>query len=847
MRIVRRLGIAAVLLALVSVGVGFAVLYTADSDFLAGALSRLLGRHVEIGHVAFHFGRRLEVELDRVRIDDASGPDAPPVLEVAHARGVQAWPRLLAGQYVPLDWTLDAPLLRVHPSVSGDSIDLSGLPRLGLAVTDGRVEWKTAAGELWSLQRLKLDAARAGFGTRIEGQASAQLLRGETPISELDTHFSASRDHLNLRGNLAGLELVTLPKGMVSPRGRAQGSFDLTADRAGIRGKTQLTVDRLELALPKYNGPIAPKTAQLSADVDWKNGSLSLELHPLQLDDLVANGSVRLGTGANGRFSADLRLDPFEPGKPDRVSGLNFLTQRFNSWARVKTRIEAGIAEDIHLTVDVPRATLKESLSYDTPMAPEAFVLELRVRDGTYRPKPGESALEHLQGELEIRGNVMDIRRVRMTEDGEALPEINIHLDGMNRLVHLPDDEDHVSGGPGVPLSGLRPMSAAFRASDSQAKDPTVVRFADLDLRLPQLMLPLRAASGELRFPDGGVLAQPVTGIVGGAPAEVSVKWERAADRVEARIHYLDGTVPDTPTVGPRWLAGKVDFTTLHLPDWPFEGLHARLVAERAQVTVTGIEGKLSGGQIQGSGHLDLSQADKAPFDLELGVSDFDPAPVCANFGLPAESVSGRGYVKLQMAGSLHPGGEFGKEGTLSGTLILRDGTVARLPGLVAIARLPSLQGVNGLLGKPLPYRTVQLELALQNGKLAVSDGKLLGPELRILGNGELDLTTPQRQTDFVVALLFLQTLDRVLDQVPIVRNVVLGEDENLIAVYLHLQGPRDDLKVTPLPPAMVQNVVGFASSAVVNGVKSLGRLMRLSGPKSPPPESSPQSSTNNP
>ena len=56
---------------------------------------------------------------------------------------------------------------------------------------------------------------------------------------------------------------------------------------------------------------------------------------------------------------------------------------------------------------------------------------------------------------------------------------------------------------------------------------------------------------------------------------------------------------------------------------------------------------------------------------------------------------------------------------------------------------------------------------------------------------------------------------------------MVLGDDKNLIAVYLRLQGPRDDLTVTPLPPQTVQTIVGFASSAVVNGVKRLGRLIQ--------------------
>jgi AsmA-like C-terminal region len=828
-QIFRRLIVAAVLLALASVGALFAAIYTADAEFVAGALSTLLGRHVEIGRVGVHLGRRLEVDLERVRVTDPADPAGPPLLEVGRATGVQAWPRLLAGQYLPLDWTLDAPVLRVR-SEATSAFDPGALPRLGLRVSDGIVELSTAGGETWSLLGLQLDARRSAFGTRVEGDGSARLTRGDTPVTELALRFSAASDHAELRGTLARLDLAALPKGAITPRGRVAGDFDLRIESNALRGRVDLSAERFVLRVPKLSGPIAPSSARVVADVDWHASQLALELHPLALDDLIATGSMRIGTSPNGRMALDLELAPFEPGRRDRVTPLTFLALRFASWARVKSRIEAGVAEDIHLAIDVPRATAAESLSFDTPIPPNAFVLELRVRDGTYRPRPDMEPLEQMQGELEIRGNVMDIRRVRMTHEGEALPEVNVHLDGMHRLVHLPDAEDHVSGGPGVALAGLAPMSDALRAGVEAGGQPLVLRFEELDLRLPQFMLPVRAASGSLRFPDGGLLADPVAGIVGGAPATFTARWDRAADRVDVDLHYEEGVAPGGPVTGPRWLSGSIASEQLSLPDWPLEDVRAQLTAERAQVTITGLEARLAGGKLEGSGHLDLSRPRRAPFDLDLGVSDFDPRPLCATFALAPASVTGRGYAKAKLSGALRPGGDFATEGALDVHLLMRDGSVDRLPWLVAIARVPSLAGVTGLLGKPLPYRTVDLDVSLAHGKLAFSDGKLLGPELRLLGSGEMDMSKPDKPSDFVVALLFLQTLDRVLEQVPIVRNVVLGDDKNLIAVYLRLQGPRDDLSVTPLPPQTVQSIVGFASNAVVQGVKSLGRLIPLGG-----------------
>ena len=81
-----------------------------------------------------------------------------------------------------------------------------------------------------------------------------------------------------------------------------------------------------------------------------------------------------------------------------------------------------------------------------------------------------------------------------------------------------------------------------------------------------------------------------------------------------------------------------------------------------------------------------------------------------------------------------------------------------------------------------------------------------------------------------LVALLFLETLDSVIGSLPIVRNVILGKDRNLLALYFRLEGPRDDMSVTPLAPERVRDLVGFASSAVMKGVRSLGKLIPSSG-----------------
>jgi len=828
-RLWRRIGLAALVLALTSAALLGLLLYTADAEFVAGALSRVLGRHVEIGAIAFRPGASLEVEIERLRVLETALSDSPPILEVEHALGRQAWPRLLAGQLLPLDWVVHQPVLRLHAAEpdTGLGIDFTRLPRLGLSVRDGEVWYQPRSGDAWVVRGLTLDAKRAGFGTRIEGTASARVARGASALSELALRFSADRSHVEARGTVAGLELAALPLTPLSARGAASGSFDLAYAYKGgsVKGKLDLDFAKLSVRTPALDRPIAPASAKLGLDIDWSGSVLALGLRPLALDDAVANGSFTLDTSSPGRIALDVSLAPFEPGRRDRLNPLTLLGMKIDTWKRVAEQIDAGTVEDIHLRIDVPRTTAAAQLAFDVPLKPEAFELELTARDGIYRPSP-QTRLSEMSGKLEIRGDVLAIRDLHMSEDGGHVPALNVRIDGLARLATLPDDEHEVLGGPGAPLDGLADAIDGLADDDRSNEERATVLFTDLALRYPAFVLPLREASGRLRFPDGGVVADGVRGVLGGAPAELDVKWDPKADQVDVDVRYIAGLAPGQPITGPRWLSATVALDKLVVGDLQLSAVRSKLDAEGVDVRFSEMTAELSGGAVTGSGSMSLGEEGRAPFRFDLEVRGFDAAPLAGAFGLPERSITGTGHAKGHVSGALRAAGRFATDGELEIGVALKDGTISELPVLVALARLPSLSGVSGLLGRPLPHDELTADFKLANGKLEISDAKLLGPQLRMLGSGEIDLATPTKESDLVVALLFLQTLDSVIGSLPIVRNVVLGKDRNLLALYFRLRGPRDDLSVTPLPPERLRDIVGFASGAVMKGVRSLGRLI---------------------
>jgi hypothetical protein len=168
----------------------------------------------------------------------------------------------------------------------------------------------------------------------------------------------------------------------------------------------------------------------------------------------------------------------------------------------------------------------------------------------------------------------------------------------------------------------------------------------------------------------------------------------------------------------------------------------------------------------------------------------------------------------------------------LSLGLELRDGRLENVPAALQLARLPSLQGVRGLFGRPLPYDTITSEVELHAGKLKLEELAIQSPDVRVLASGDVDLNTPQREADMLVALLFLRTVDVVLENVPILGRFILGNDKSLISLGFHMRGPVTSPSFTPEAPAMFKSFV--------NRLRSFIPGLR---PSEPSPQPEPESS----
>jgi hypothetical protein len=75
------------------------------------------------------------------------------------------------------------------------------------------------------------------------------------------------------------------------------------------------------------------------------------------------------------------------------------------------------------------------------------------------------------------------------------------------------------------------------------------------------------------------------------------------------------------------------------------------------------------------------------------------------------------------------------------------------------------------------------------------------------------------------VALLFLQTIDWVIGQLPIVGDLILGKDSNLFALYFRLEGPWLTPTARLVTPEAIQTPTDWATKVIGGGMAQLKKL----------------------
>jgi hypothetical protein len=829
----RRVLITTLLLFALSMAVVSVFFLTSGSDFVAAVLTRVLGRTVQIESIDVRFGTSFKIEVEGLRVLQKNQmPEAgTAAFEVRRALASQSWPRLFAGQFLPPNWTLEEPILRIQSDGATTSPFRLGFPLNTLSIRNGTVEWQQARGAPVFLRNVQLGARRSRLSSTLDGKGTADVTRGQKPVGQAAFLLTSASDDLQIHARVIRLDLPALPMGdLPLSRGQAEGLLTLRFRDGGLEGSADLSVADLDLRPASFRRPITPNDVRVKGQGSWRNGTLHLKPDPLKIDDLAISGELFVTSGTSPRIRGSLALSAFEAGRPDtRLQLLRLMGLRYATWERIDRRAEGGWIEDFNITLDLPLKDLGDALAFRRKLRPEELNGSALVKEGIFRSRPTATPLEGISARVYLRGNLLEIQELRISRNGKPLPKIDISIDGMHRLVRLPKAERGTPPGPGVPLPGLGAIFSERQADPN--RPPIRLHLVDCHVAYPAFVLPFRDVTGWLSFPGGGLALEDAEGVLGGAPALVNASWDRGNKYIRVAVTYRDGEAPplsppELEELKTEWFGGRYQMEEAKLYRWPIRNLEGSLRIIGDQVTLEEARANSSQGKLTFAGSVSLAEENRAPLHIELELEGADASRVGDPLGLGSNRITGQAWIRGTSDGLLEPDHSFLENANMSLELKLEDGTLQNLPATMALARLPSLRGVRALFGQPLPYTSITSTLTIDQGQMKMQDFLLRGPELKITAAGKMDLLSPRQPADFLIALLLLQTVDWMIEGLPIVRDLVLGKDRSLVTVYIRLEGPRDDLRARLVPPETIRVTTDVTARIVRRGVSELRRLV---------------------
>jgi len=115
-----------------------------------------------------------------------------------------------------------------------------------------------------------------------------------------------------------------------------------------------------------------------------------------------------------------------------------------------------------------------------------------------------------------------------------------------------------------------------------------------------------------------------------------------------------------------------------------------------------------------------------------------------------------------------------------------------------------------------LSYTRIGSNFIIQKGILHTDDFIIDSPSMLIHGKGDIDIS--RNYLDGIIAVSPLVTIDRIIDKIPLIRNILREKDKGFIYASYSVKGPIND-------PAITMNVMKTVGGRTVDVLKNIFKL----------------------
>lgn len=232
------------------------------------------------------------------------------------------------------------------------------------------------------------------------------------------------------------------------------------------------------------------------------------------------------------------------------------------------------------------------------------------------------------------------------------------------------------------------------------------------------------------------------------------------------------------------------------------DGLSTRLIFEEGYVILPDLKGDLYGGTCSGEfGYVYPETESESLFYLKLTAEKTDFGALMRETGI---SDSFMGLADLTLSLKSEPGDPRTMLETMDGTatVAVADGTIRELSLLskvVSIAQISNYLRLEfpKLDTEGIPFDSITGDFTIENGILETENLYFDSRVMKTNMVGSYDAA--HDDLDMVLGFQLLQTIDLIVNKIPIVGYILTGDDGNLFTTYFTVTGSLADPKVEPM------------------------------------------------
>ncbi len=236
---------------------------------------------------------------------------------------------------------------------------------------------------------------------------------------------------------------------------------------------------------------------------------------------------------------------------------------------------------------------------------------------------------------------------------------------------------------------------------------------------------------------------------------------------------------------------------TLKLTDFT-----SRLIFEEGYIILPDLKGSLYGGLCSGEfGYVYPVSEPESLFYLNLSGDNTDFGALLTDTGITG-NVMGRGGFTLALKSD--PGDPAAILRTMDGTasIAVNDGTIRRLS---VMSKVMSIMNISNYLRlkfpkldtEGIPFDSMTGDFVLEDGTLTTEDFYFDSRVMKMSAVGSYDAANDN--LDMVMGFQLLQTIDLIVNKIPVVGYILTGDDGNLFTTYFKVTGSMGDPTVDPM------------------------------------------------